>query len=85
VDYQGLNDEVKSSVSSSSYQSNQTNRNGFGDKILRRDGLFCAVTQAPAASCDAARLIPSSKRDEVVLMIIQRGSSLMIRSTFGSS
>ncbi|KAH9174959.1 hypothetical protein EDB89DRAFT_1904173 [Lactarius sanguifluus] len=57
VDYEGLNDQATSTVSTD-YPGD------FRDNIAARDGSACVVTRSPAEHCHPAHLIPRIKGDE---------------------
>ena len=74
VDYEGLNDRVMTTAS----QGHCTN---FRRNVQDRDGESCIITQEAAVHCDAAHLIPHSKGDEVMFMIILCDPLIMVCSS----
>src|SRR6266545_4887790 len=56
----------------------------FRMEVMTRDGPFCVVTGLDESDCEAAHLMPLSKSDEVTIMIILCGFSMMLcLSTLG--
>ncbi|KIM90547.1 hypothetical protein PILCRDRAFT_1822 [Piloderma croceum F 1598] len=69
IDYNALNDRITSSertIRSSRFRSN----------IETRDGLVCIFTGARGSRCDAARLLPKTKGDEYIGVVLEDRFSL---------
>ena len=71
VDYEGLNDQITSTDLT-------PRRSDFRNEVIKRDGLFCVITRLRAGHCDAAHLIPRSKADEVMFMIVLCDTLMMV-------
>lgn len=67
VDHEALNDHEAFNDQGTSSDSLQTPYHGSRQNIVNRDG-GCIVTLGNADGCDAVRLIPGSKGDEVKLL-----------------
>ncbi|KAI0287669.1 hypothetical protein BC826DRAFT_1042991 [Russula brevipes] len=63
VDNQGLNDRITSSVLSDRCSL-------FRSAVALRDGNRCVITRWAASHCDAAHIIPHSKGDEYIQLVI---------------
>jgi hypothetical protein len=73
VDHQALNDRITST-------SVPCHHPNFRDEVVARDGS-CIITRRVATYCDAAHLIPHSKGDEVMFMIILCEPLMMVCSS----
>jgi hypothetical protein len=74
VDHAGLNTRITTTE--------QTDRSSrFRQQVMQRDGVFCVITRALATECHAAHLIPRSKGNEVMFMILLCDPLMMVCSS----